>query len=397
MISVNEATQIVLNNLKPLKTEYVPIAEVTGRILQENLTNDRDLPPFDRVTMDGIAIDFLSFKNGQDKFKIENIGAAGSPQITLQDSVNCIEIMTGAMLPIHTDTVIRYEDVVISNGLATIQNKAIKQGQNIHYQGSDRKKNTILAESGTRIGPTEIGVAASIGKPELLVSALPKIQIISTGNELVEVHETPLPHQIRASNVHTIKAAIDIWDVEADRLHLPDNKADIKAHLKESIRQYDVLILSGGVSKGKFDFIPDVLNELGVQKLFHRVKQRPGKPFWFGRTTDTFVFALPGNPVSSFMCLNRYFKMWLYHSLRLNPQPIPHIALSASVHFKPDLTYFLPVKLQYSPKGDVTAIPMKGNGSGDFANMVDIDGFLELKCGKNIYEAGEAYHLISWK
>lgn len=397
MVSVNEATQIVLDNLMSLHTEHVPITKATGRILQENLINDRDLPPFDRVTMDGIAIDFLSFKNGQRDFKIEKIGAAGSPQITLQDPANCIEIMTGAMLPIHTDTVIRYEDVVISNGIANIQNEMIQQGQNVHYQGSDRKKHSIVAQAGTRIGPTKIGVAASIGKPELLVSTIPKIQIISTGNELVEVHETPLPHQIRASNVHTIQSTLDTWGIEADRLHLPDDKADIKAQLSESIHQYDVLILSGGVSKGKFDFIPDVLNELGVQKLFHRVKQRPGKPFWFGRTADTFVFALPGNPVSSFMCLNRYFKMWLHHSLRLKPQAIPHISLAAEVHFKPDLTYFLPIKLQYSPEGDVTAIPMKGNGSGDFANMVDIDGFLELKCGKNIYEAGEAYHLISWK
>jgi len=285
MISVEKATQIILDNLQSLRTESVPLTAANGRILQENLTTDRDLPPFDRVTMDGIAIDYKHFEQGQRSFKIESIGAAGSPQTTLKNPENCIEIMTGAMLPIDADTVIRYEDVVISNGVATIQNEAIKQGQNVHYQGSDRKKNTILARAGTRIGPTEIGIAASVGKPELLVSALPKIQIISTGNELVEVHETPLPHQIRASNVHTIKAALDIWDVEADRLHLPDNKADIKAQLSESIHQYDVLILSGGVSKGKFDFIPDVLNELGVQKLFHRVKQRPGKPFWFGRTT----------------------------------------------------------------------------------------------------------------
>ncbi len=397
MITVEEATQIILSNAKPLTIESIPLQEVRGRILQENLTTDRDLPPFNRVTMDGIAIDFSEFERGRRSFKIENIGAAGSPQTTLHSPQNCIEIMTGAMLPLKADTVIRYEDVEIADGVATIQIDNIRYQQNIHFQGIDRKKGTVVASPGVRISPAEIGVAASVGKAELRVSVLPKVQIISTGDELIEVSETPLPHQIRTSNVYTIQAALEGWGIEADRLHLLDDKAELRTKLTESIRDYDVLILSGGVSKGKFDFVPEILDELGVEKHFHRIRQRPGKPFWFGRTADTFVFALPGNPVSSFMCLNRYFKLWLDASLSVAAVPKPRFALAERVHFKPDLTYFVQVKLQYSPDGKVSALAVEGNGSGDFANLVNADGFLELERGKEVYEAGEVYDFYGYR
>ena len=397
MITVQEATQIILSNTMPLRVESIPLQDTTGRILQENLTTDRDLPPFDRVTMDGIAIDYATFQAGQRSFKIESIGAAGAQQATLNDPKNCIEIMTGAVCPQQTDTVIRYEDVEIENGIATIQIDTIRHRQNVHFQGIDRKKDTVVAIPGVRISPAEIGVAASVGKANLLVSALPKIQIISTGDELIEVSKTPLPHQIRTSNVYTIQAALRQQGIQADRLHLLDDKAEIRAQLTKSIRDYDVLILSGGVSKGKFDFIPEVLDELGVEKYFHRIKQRPGKPFWFGRTAETLVFALPGNPVSSFMCFSRYFGIWLEASLEAVKMPKPRFALAAPVHFKPDLTYFVQVKLQYSPDGNITAMPIEGNGSGDFANLVNADGFLELERGKNVYEAGEVYNFWGWR
>ncbi len=397
MISVQQATQIILDNLQPLVIESIPLTAANGRILQENLTTDRDLPPFDRVTMDGIAIHYANFERGQRSFKIESIGAAGSPQTTLKNPENCIEIMTGAMLPIDADTVIRYEDVEIENGIATIQIDEIRHRQNIHFRGIDRKAGTIVTQPGTRISSAEIGLAASVGKANLQVSKLPKIQIISTGDELIEVDKTPLPHQIRTSNVYTIKAALENWGIAADRLHLLDDKEELRTKLRNSLRDYDVLILSGGVSKGKFDFIPEILEELKVEKLFHRVRQRPGKPFWFGRTSDTFVFALPGNPVSSFICLNRYFRRWLEHSLHSTPTARPRIPLAAPVHFKPDLSYFVQVKLQYPPEGGITALPIEGNGSGDFANLTNADGFLELERGKDEYGVGEVFDFLGWR
>ncbi len=397
MITVEQATDIILNNLGNLGIEQVPISAAIGRVLQEDLHTDRDLPPFDRVTMDGIAIQYTAFEKGQRQFKIESVGAAGAPQTTLKNPENCIEIMTGAMVPIGADTVIRYEDLEIENGVASIQIEEIKHRQNIHFQGIDRKKGSLAASAGIKISPAEIGVAASIGKAHLLVSKSPKIQIISTGDELIEVDQTPLPHQIRTSNVYTIQTTLQSRGYTTDRLHLLDNKEQLRDKLSRSIQDYDVLILSGGVSKGKFDFIPEILEELRVEKLFHRVRQRPGKPFWFGRTTDTFVFALPGNPVSSFMCLNRYFRLWLRHSLGLKAEPMMRIPLAAALDFKPDLTYFKQVKLQYLPEGGISALPIADNGSGDFPSLVHADGFIELERGKDRYEAGEVYDFWSWK
>ncbi|MEM8895218.1 MAG: molybdopterin-binding protein, partial [Bacteroidota bacterium] len=157
-------------------------------------------------------------------------------------------------------------------------------------------------------------------------------------------------------------------------------------------------VLSGGVSKGKFDFLPQALDEIGVKKHFHRISQRPGKPFWFGSFGDkATVFAFPGNPVSSFMCMQRYFKTWLNHSLQINTLQTPYAVLGDDVHFKPDLTYFLEVKLVFSPTGEILAMPVKGNGSGDLANLVDADAFIELPKGRNDYHKGEKYPILTYR
>jgi len=143
--------------------------------------------------------------------------------------------------------------------------------------------------------------------------------------------------------------------------------------------------------------VPDALANLGVVKHFHKVAQRPGKPFWFGGKENTRVFALPGNPVSSFMCLNRYFYPWLRASLGLLPMVTPFAELTANFHFKPDLTYFLQVKTSYSPAGKILATPVEGNGSGDLANLVDADAFLELPRGRNDFEKGEVFPLFVYR
>ena len=186
--------------------------------------------------------------------------------------------------------------------------------------------------------------------------------------------------------------------IQADSDHLLDDKAALTEKIGEYIQNYDVIILSGGVSKGKFDFLPEVLESLGVKKLFHRIKQKPGKPFWFGQTeSGCTVFGFPGNPVSSFLCYHRYFKTWLDASLQVAPSPRPYARLSGDVQFKKDLTYFLEVALDFSPKGELLAKPIKGNGSGDLANLVDADAFIELPRGKDHFAAGEVYPIFGYR
>lgn len=398
MISIEQATEIVLANTIELPTISVDLNHAIGHQLREDLYADRDFPPFHRVTMDGIAIYFDFLKKGQRTFKIEGIQAAGAPQQAIASPENCMEVMTGAVLPHGLDTVIRYEDITIQDGVATINIDSTTKQKNVHHQGTDRTKGSLIVKSGGIISPAEIGVAATVGKSTLQVSKLPKVAIIATGDELVEVQQTPAPHQIRTSNVYTIASLLGKHHISADFHHIVDDKATTYQRLQQCLDHYDVLLLSGGVSKGKYDYVPEVLEQLAVKKLFHRVKQRPGKPFWFGKSPlGKIVFALPGNPVSSFMCTNRYFLPWLRASMGHSPFPYPYAILTQDFYFKPNLQYFLQVKISYNTTGTILAHPVEGKGSGDLANLVDADGFLELPADRTEFKKGEVFRFIAYR
>jgi molybdopterin molybdotransferase len=399
MITVEQAEQLILENTIEIPTEKVSIDAALGRILVEDLCADRDFPPFNRVTMDGIAIRQEQLSKGRTSFLIEATAAAGNPEKTLQNPENCIEVMTGAMIPLDTDAVIRYEDIEIKDKTAriTIDVNEIKTGQNIHPQGSDRKTGDVIVPKGRKLSPAEIGVAATIGKHEIWVQRKLRAVVISTGEEIVPITETPLPHQIRTSNGFALQASLKNWGLETENVLLPDNQEVIEQKIAEFMETFDVLILSGGVSAGKFDFVPKALENQGVKKLFHKVSQRPGKPFWFGKSANgTVVFALPGNPVSTFMCLNRYFKKWLDASQGIENQQLT-AELSEDFTFKPELTFFLQVKLSYTLTGKILATPVEGHGSGDLANLVEADAFLELPLERSLFKKEEVFKVFMYR
>lgn len=398
MITIAEATKIVLSNPMKLSMEEVPFQHAIGRILAEDLNADNDFPSFDKVMRDGIAIKFADFENGVRSYSVQGLQAAGSPALTLDGIGNCVEIMTGAIITKDADVVIMYEDTVIENGIAMVQLDAVKQFQNIHFKGLDRKAGTCIVKAGRQISAAELGVAASIGKAVLKVLKLPKIALVSTGDELVPVDETPLAYQIRRSNVYTLAPLLSQFDIQPDLFHLIDDKEEVTNKIAELVDNYDVICLSGGVSKGKLDFVPDALEDIGVEKYFYKVKQRPGKPFWFGKAKNgTTVFALPGNPISSFMCTNRYLIPWLRTSMGLSPFNFPNAALTEDFTFKKPLQYFLQVKITYGTDGKLLATPVIGNGSGDLANLVDADGFLELPSEQNEFTKGDVFPYIQFR
>ena len=224
------------------------------------------------------------------------------------------------------------------------------------------------------------------------------LAVVSTGDELVEVGQEPLPHQIRMSNVYMLQAALREAGVAADRFHLPDRQEDIANELRQILGRYDAVLLSGGVSMGKADYVPEVLAELGVQKLFYQVAQRPGKPFWFGQSPEgKVVFALPGNPVSTFVCFYKYVRPWLQASLSDKPAPTLAAVLAEDVSFAPPLTFFLTVKAEVALDGRLLAYPVRSGGSGDFASLLQADGFLELPPHLSVFKAGQAYPLIRFR
>jgi molybdopterin molybdotransferase len=228
------------------------------------------------------------------------------------------------------------------------------------------------------------------------VAKQPKVMVVSTGNELVEVDEIPADHQIRRSNVFALVSLLKKLNINAETAHILDDKSALKTRIDSFLNDYDVLIFSGAVSKGKFDFIPEVLAELGVEKLFHQVKQRPGKPFWFGKKARKVVFAFPGNPVSTFVSCLKYFTPWYQKSVGLNVDTQQKAILSEDFYFKPNLTYFLQVKLHQN-NGILYASPAAGKGSGDLANLVDADAFLELPDDRSNFEKGELFPIIIYR
>ncbi len=395
MITSQKALEIILNQTEDFGTESVPFTESTGRILKENITADRNFPPFDRVSMDGVAINIEAFNQGQRQFKIEGIQAAGSPPLTLTDSKNCIEAMTGAVLPKNTNVVIQYELTETKNNIVSLKTDDVKFYKNIHKKGLDCKKDAQLLSPNTLISAAEIGVLATVGKASVLVAKQPKICIVSTGDELVEVNQTPLPHQIRRSNVFTLAALLKQLDLPADTLHIKDDKALLKQKIEAALNNYDVLMFSGAVSKGKFDFIPDVLAGLGVKKLFHRVKQKPGKPFWFGKKDSKTIFAFPGNPVSTFVSCLKYFYPWYQKSVGLTLSNKTAV-LASDFEFKAPLTSFLQVTLK-NKDGCLYAHPLAGNGSGDLANLALADAFIELPGDETVFKKGQAFSVLSYR
>ncbi len=399
MISVAEAANLVLAQAVGFGIETIPFLSAAGRRLACDIVADRDLPPYDRVTMDGIAIRGAAFTAGKRSFVVRATIAAGDTPVQIDSDGDCIELMTGCALPAGTDTVVRYEDIEIDGGIATIVANTIKPGANVHRRGTDKHAGETVVPVNTLVDAAVISMAASVGQADLQVWKLPRVAIVSTGNELVDVQDTPGPYQIRRSNSYAIHTVLQQLSIAADMVHIPDEPSESTQRLGSLLSQYDAIILSGGVSMGRFDYVPQALTALGVQMLFHKVSQRPGKPFWFGvyPVGGKAVFAFPGNPVSAFLCLYRYFIPWLKAGTGHADTRIPVAVLAADYIFQPPLTYFLQVHLSVSEAGQLFATPVEGHGSGDFSNLVLANAFMELPAEITNFKKGDIYPVWPFK
>jgi molybdopterin molybdotransferase len=400
MHSVAEAEKIIGAHLATLPAEDCSLALAHGRILRVAVAADRDFPPFDRVTMDGFAVAHAAIAAGITAFRVIGTQAAGMIPLRISDSDSCVEIATGAVLPHGADCVVPYEMVRRTGDMITLAGaEGLKAGANIHRRGSDCTAGTVLIQPGTRLSAREIAVAASCGAAALRVSVIPRVAVVSTGDELVEVDASAVgPHQVRRSNDHTLRAALlEAGFSRVERFHFRDVEHEIFAGVRQILSEFDVVLLTGGVSKGKFDYLPCVLNQLRVEKKLHGVAQRPGKPFWFGvAPRGTPVFALPGNPVSTYTCFRRYVLPAL---LQMSGAPVEKpsfVRIKSEVTFKAPLTLLLPVKLEHDATGACAAVPLPTNTSGDFAALVGTDGFVELPSERDVFPAGFAARFWRW-
>ncbi|MFK8015009.1 MAG: molybdopterin molybdotransferase MoeA, partial [Gammaproteobacteria bacterium] len=306
LFSVDEALALIDDALPRQRDTTVDVTQAHGRVLRQRVVAERDQPPFDRATMDGVA---LKFDDRQTRYVATDVAAAGAPPPTYRGVGTCVEIMTGAVVPQGTDCVVPVEETQRDAECVVLAADAtLAPDRYIHRRGSDHRAGTTLLEPGVRMNATHVAVLVSAGVHAVDVAALPRIGVIATGDELVDVRDPILPHQIRRSNDYAAVALLAQHGYTQTRTwHVRDDRSALSMTLQEALDECDVLVLTGGVSKGRYDYVPDVLAALGVNPVLHRVAQRPGKPMWFGTgPRKQSVFALPGNPVSALTCLRRY-------------------------------------------------------------------------------------------
>src|ERR1700736_2751511 len=399
LITPRLAEEAINSRLTCLPIESLPLTQCVGGTLRENIYAERDTPPYDRVTMDGIAVDSEHLRRGLRRFHIQATQAAGSPPLKLDRGENAIEVMNGAILPLAADCVIPVEQYDVADGVVSLKSAiAGAPYHNVHRRGSDSRQGALLLETGTLLRAPEIAVAASAGMARVRVSSQPAIMIVSTGDELIEPGDPIADYQVRRSNAYAVAATLrtrGFGRVGDD--HLPDDEVLMYERLALHLTTHEVVVLSGGVSMGKFDLVPKALMQLGVQEVFHNVAQRPGRPMWFGiGPQGQAVFGLPGNPVSTLVCLIRYVIPAIAEAMGTKRALPERLALAAPVTFQHALTYFLPVAIDHDDWGRPWANPRRPNGSGDFLSLTGTDGFVELPPGPNTYPKGFVTTVYRW-
>jgi molybdopterin molybdotransferase len=398
MLEPQVADRLIAEHLTCLPIESLPVGQCGGAVLRENIYAERDHPPFDRVTMDGVALASTAVWGGRHRFKVQTAHAAGAPSGVLGSHDQCIEVTTGAVLPGGCDSVVPVEHTRRADGYVEIEDGQGLAWSNVHRRASDRTQGALLLPAGTVLHAPEIAVAASAGMARVRVSSQPAIIVISTGNELVEPGEPIAPHQIRRSNAYAVAAALRQRGFQrvADD-HLPDSEEVLRRRLRLHLETHEVLVLSGGASMGQFDLLLKVLEEIGVRRILYGVAQRPGGPMWFGISQQgRTVFALPGNPVSTLICLSRYVVPALYAAMGVPHPSGQRIALADPIKWSPRLTGFFPVRTYHDDWARTWATACATNGSGDFASLALTDGFVELPPGPADFAKGYVARLYRW-
>jgi molybdopterin molybdotransferase len=393
------AEEAIASQLPSFGIEERDLEQCTGQTLRQDIFAERDNPPFDRVCMDGIAIDSAALGRGIRQFVILGTQQAGVSPLELLNKDGAVEVMTGAVLPPGADCVIPQEEYEEADGVASLKPQvAAARYRNIQRRGEDSQPGVAMLKAGLRLGATEIGIAASAGLPYLCVSRQPRLMIISTGDELIEPGHPIAAHQVRRSNAYSLVAALRDRGFERVRNdHIPDDESLLHDRLASHLKSQDILVLSGGVSKGKYDFVPKVLKDLGVREVFYQVAQRPGMPMWFGMSREgAAVFGLPGNPVATLVCLIRYIVPGISFAMARPPSPPERVPLAAPARSRRALTYFLPVYVQHDDHGRPCAVPRPTNGPGDFLGLAATHGFVELPPSEEALPAGFVANFYRW-
>lgn len=387
MLSFESAYQIVLEQTPNPETETIGLLGVGGYILAEPLVADMDVPPFDRAVMDGFALRSEDSRDGPFELKVIGEVAAGSISSLSVAAGQAAQIMTGAAVPAGADAIEMIEECGLQ-GHSVRLSRRLRAGDRIAAQGSEVARDQIVLEAGRLIGAAETALLAMFGKTQVAVYRKPSVAILATGDELVPPSSRPGPGQIRNSNSYALAAQLKLCGIEAELLGTAsDRVADLREKIAEGL-QSDLLLLTGGVSAGKYDLVAGVLRALGVEIFFERLAVKPGKPVTFGRKAKTLVFGLPGNPVSAYVS----FETLVAPSIRKRAGfrfAGPHrIAgrLEASIRNPGDRALFAPARVWYEDGWRIA--PIDTRGSADIFRFSTADALLYLEKGVTSLDAG---------
>lgn len=398
MISVADAIQIVKKQTRPLPPERVALADALGRFLAEDIIADSDLPPFDRSQMDGYAVKAADTQSAPVRLRIVGESAAGRGWHQEMKAGEAVRIMTGAPLPSGADSVQQVElTQEFAPDLVEIQ-QPVSPGRSIVSRGSEVKRGATVLRAGEQINPAMLATLASFGYSQVKVGKRPRVAVLATGSELVPVNQQPGPDQIRDSNNYSIGAYAELAGAVVERLPLAGDDIELlKDQISGAAGRYDVVITSGGVSMGVYDFTKAALKELGCEVFFERVSLRPGKPTVFGRLPNgTLVFGLPGNPVSVSVTFNLFARTALLKMQGANEPAMTEepAVLATGVKGSVERESYLPASLRTDANGLLLAEALKWGGSSDFVAFTRATALLIVPQGEPSLEAGIVVQIV---
>ena len=399
MIPVEEAIRIVVEKTEALPVERVPLDEALGRVLASEVFADTDLPPFDRAQMDGYAVRSEDLKTTPARLRVVGEAAAGSGWRGHLKPGEAVRIMTGAPVPSGADSVQQVEVTrEEEDGEVVFIERATEPGQFYVPRASEIREGERVLEAGEEIGAARMAVLASFGYASVPVRRRPRVAVLATGTELVQVGEKPGEDQIRDSNSYSLAAYALLAGAVVERLPFAgDDPELLRSEVERAAARSDVLVLSGGVSMGRYDFTKTALRALGAEIFFERVALRPGKPTVFARLPrGTLVFGLPGNPVSVSVTFNLFARTALRAMQGARrPEPLEERAvLTRPAKGAAERESYLPAALSTDAGGRLLAEPLKWGGSSDFVAFARAAALVVVPTGVKLMEAGSVVKAV---
>lgn len=386
MISVSEAKNLVLENTELLGKQAISLYDATGLVLAEDIFAAIDVPSFDQSAMDGYALKFEDLKETKSLSIIGKIPAGVFPDFKVAPN-SAVRIFTGSQIPEGCDTVVVQEKVTVNSNQLFVNDEQLKKGMNIRLKGSQTKKGNLALKAGTKITPGASGFLAGLGFNEVKVFKTPKVCIINTGKELIKPGQSLEPGKVYESNSYSLNAAISEFNIIPQTIIcIDDDEATITESIKNNLSECDILIISGGVSVGDYDFVAKALDNCGVKCIFHKVKQKPGKPLYFGKINNTLIFGLPGNPAATLTCYYEYIVPAIKKMIGLDVNTETKIYLSLTAPFtkKAGLTFFIKGKILRN-----SVAPLHAQESYQMSSFAFADCLIQLDEARTEYNEGE--------